>query len=80
MTDEWVKNVNLDVFDCEKRMMIAWKQLCQKATGEYETAGLRTPYRIIALMLNRIFGWEMRILQDELDLVDIPCGYAGHYF
>ena len=58
MTDEWVRNVNLDVFECAKQMMVAGKQLRQKATNEYETANLRTPYRIIDLMLSRIFGRE----------------------
>ena len=58
MTDDWVKSVNLDIFECAKWMMVAGKKLHQKATGEYETTNLRTPYRIIALMLNRIFGRE----------------------
>ena len=31
------------------------KSFRQKAFGEYETASLRTPYRVISLMLNRIF-------------------------
>ena len=37
-------------------MMVVGKQLFQKTTGKYKTASLRTPYRITALMLNRIFG------------------------
>ena len=32
------------------------KQLIQKETGEYESQILWTPFRIIALMLDRIFG------------------------
>ena len=59
MTDEWVKSVNLDAFECAKRMMVVGKQLCQKTTGKYKTTNLCTPYRIIALMvINRMFGQE----------------------
>ena len=39
-------------------MMIAGKQFHQKASGEYENASLDTPYGLIALMLNMIFGRE----------------------
>ena len=42
MTDDWVIILNLDVFECTKQMMVAGKKLGQKATGEYETANLRT--------------------------------------
>ena len=38
--------------------MLAVKQLHQKGTGKYETASLCTPYKFIALMLNKIFGQE----------------------
>ena len=58
MTDDWVKSVNLDIFECAKRIIVTCRQLCQKATGEYETAILCPPYRVIASMLNMIFGWE----------------------
>ena len=43
MTDEWVKSVNLDIFECAKWMMVAGKQLCQKSTGEYEIRSVCTP-------------------------------------
>ena len=57
--DGWMgEHVNIDFFECAKQMMVAGKKLCQKDTGEYETTSLHTPYRIIALMLNRIFGQE----------------------
>ena len=36
--------------------MVVGKQLRHKSTSEYETSSLRPPYRVIALMLNRIFG------------------------
>ena len=72
MTDEWVNKVGLDIVECAKRMMIAGKQLRQKATEEYEIASLRSPYRVIALMLNNIFGQENRILHK---LIWIPLIY-----
>ena len=56
MTDDWVKMVNLDIFECAKKMMMPGKQLRQKETGEYESQILITSFRIMALMLNRIFG------------------------
>ena len=37
-------------------MMTEGKSFRQRAFGEYETADLRTPYRLVALMLNEIFG------------------------
>ena len=57
MIDDWINSLSLDFFDCAKLMMIEGKQFRQKAYPEYETTSLRNPYRIIALMLNRIFGW-----------------------
>ena len=56
MTDKWIKDLDMDVFDCAKKMMLDRKQFHHKASGEYETANLCTPYRLIALMLNHIFG------------------------
>ena len=56
MKDKWIKDLNMDVFECAKMMMLVEKQLHHKYSGEYETANMRTPYHITALMLNRIFG------------------------
>ena len=39
-----------------KKMMIPGRNFRTRPSGEYETATLRTPYRFIALMLNKIFG------------------------
>ena len=58
MTDEWVNKLDLDILECAKKMMIAGRQLRQKETGKYESTSLRPPYRIIALILNRIFCRE----------------------
>ena len=51
-----MKDLNLDVLENVKRMMIPGKSFCTRPSREYETASLRTPYRLIALMLNKIFG------------------------
>ena len=56
MTNGWVNKVDLDVLECAKKMMITGRKLHQKETCEYESAGLHPPFRIIPLMLNRIFG------------------------
>ena len=56
LTEEWLKGLDLDVLDSVRRMMVPGKHFCTRPSGEYETAHLRTPYRLIALMLNKIFG------------------------
>ena len=56
MTDKWVGDLDLDVLDCAKKMMIFGKQFLHKALGEYENSNLSTLYSLIALMLNQIFG------------------------
>ena len=55
LTEEWLKGLHLDILDNVKRMMVPEKQFHTRPSREYETAHLRTPYRLIALMLNRIF-------------------------
>ena len=55
-TERWLKNLNLDVVETVKRMMIPNKKFCTRPSGEYETEILCTPYRLISLMLNIIFG------------------------
>ena len=56
LTESWLKETNLDLVETVKRMMIPGKNFRTKPSGEYEVATLRTPYRFIALMLNRVFG------------------------
>ena len=46
----------MDLVETVKRMMIPGKNFRTRPSGEYETATLRTPYRFIALMLNKVFG------------------------
>ena len=56
LIEDWLKEINLDLVETVKRMMILGKNFRTKPSGEYDTATLRTPYRFIALMLNRVFG------------------------
>ena len=56
MTKSWLKDLNLDVVEIVKIMMILVKNSCTRPSGEYKTSSPRTPYRLIALMLNQIFG------------------------
>ena len=56
LTEGWLKYLNLDVLDNVKRMMVPGNNFCTRPSREYETTNLFTPYTLIALMLNRIFG------------------------
>ena len=56
LTESWLKEINLDLVETIKRMMIPGKKFQTRPSGEYETTTLRTPYIFIALMLNRVFG------------------------
>ena len=56
LTESWLKETDLDLVETVKRMMILGKNFQTRSSGEYDTFTLRTPYRFIALMLNRIFG------------------------
>ena len=56
LTESWLKEINLDMVETVKKMMIPGKNFRTRPSGEYETSTLRTPYRFIALMLNTIFG------------------------
>ena len=56
VTTEWVRSLKLDYTATTKMMVAEGKTFRHKQYGEYETAHLRTPFRIIALMLRRIYG------------------------
>ena len=58
LTENWLKELNLDMVDTVKKMIILGKNLCIRPSGEYKTSTIHTPYRLIALMLNKIFGRE----------------------
>ena len=55
LTKDWLKAIKMDLVETLKRMLIPGKNFRTRTTGEYDTASLRTPYRFISLMLNRIF-------------------------
>ena len=55
MTTEWVKILKFDCIATTKMMVAEGKTFRHKQSEEYETAHLRTPYRMVVLMLNRIF-------------------------
>ena len=56
LTDDWLRNIRMDLVETLKRMLFPRTNFRTRPTREYDTASLRTPYRFIALMLNRIFG------------------------
>ena len=58
LTENWLKELNIDMVETVKKMMIPGRNFCTRPSGEYEASILCTPYRFIALMLNRIFGRE----------------------
>ena len=59
MTTCWINRLTIDYVGCTRMAMEEGNSFRQRASGEYETAGLRTSYRLAALMLNRIFDRDM---------------------
>ena len=55
LTENLLKELNLDMVERVKKMMIHGKKFHIRHSREYDTSTLRTPYRFIALMLNKIF-------------------------
>ena len=55
MTEDWLKKIHLDLVETLKRMLVLGKSFRTRPSEEYDTATLRTPYRFIVLMLNKIF-------------------------
>ena len=56
VTTKWVKILKLDYTTTTKMMVAEGNTFRHKQSAEYETAHLRTPFRIIALMLRRLYG------------------------
>ena len=56
LTEDWLQAIRMDQVETLKRMLMRRKNFRTRLTGEYDIASLRTPYRFITLMLNRIFG------------------------
>ena len=55
MTTEWVKKLKFDYIATTKIMVAEGNIFKNKQSEEYETPHLCTPYRLVVLMLNRIF-------------------------
>ena len=56
VTIDWVMSLKFDYTTTVKGMMTEGKTFIHKQSGEYETTNLRTPFRIVALMLSRLYG------------------------
>ena len=56
MTEDWIRGISIDPLEYAKNMVVPRKWLRQKESGEYESHSLRTPVKIMALMLTIIFG------------------------
>ena len=51
-----MKSLKLNYTATAKMMMLEGNTFRNKQSGEYETTHLKTPYRLIVLLLNRIYG------------------------
>ena len=56
VTTDWVKSTKFDYTTTVKGMMTEGKTFRHKQLGEYEKTNLQTPFRLIALMLSRLYG------------------------
>ena len=56
LTKESVKVLNFEYTTKSRMMMIDGKTFGNKQSGEYETTHLKTPYRLIVLLLNKSYG------------------------
>ena len=55
VTIEWVESLQLDYIATSKMMMDEEKTFQHKQSAEYGTAHLQTPFRIIVVMLRRLY-------------------------
>ena len=56
VTTKWVKSLKFDYTTTAKMMVAEGKTFRHKQSREYETAHLRTPFRIIALMMRKLYS------------------------
>ena len=56
VTTKWVRNQKFDYTATTKIMVVEGKTFRHKQSREYETSHLRTPFRIIALMMSKMYG------------------------
>ena len=72
MTTCWINRLTIDYVGCTRMVMEEGNSFRQRASREYETAGLRTSYRLAAPMLNGIFDRDDGIFYN---IVWIPLIY-----
>ena len=72
MTTCWINGLTIDYVGCKRIVMEEGNSFRQRASGEYETTGPRTSYRLATLMLNRIFDRDDGIFYN---IVWIPLIY-----
>ena len=53
---EWVKCTKFDYKTTAKMMVAKGNTFRHKKLGEYESARLRTPFKIIALIMRKLYG------------------------
>ena len=56
VTTDWVKSLKFDYTTTIKGMTTEGNTFRHKQSGEYEMTNLQTPFRIVALMLSRVYG------------------------
>ena len=56
VTIKCLMSLKLDYTTTTKMMMVEGNTFRHKQLGQYETTNLRTPYRLIVLLLNNIYG------------------------
>ena len=56
MTIYWINSLTIDYNGLAKMMISEGKYFKKNTSREYEISQLHTPYRLVAVMMNRIFG------------------------
>ena len=56
MSEYWINILTIDYVGCVKMMMIEGNSFRKRESGDYGTTSMCTPYRLVALMHNMIFG------------------------
>ena len=56
MRTDWINILTIDYIGNVKMMTVEGKSFRQRASGEYETSSLCTPYILVSLLLNKNFG------------------------
>ena len=56
MKTDWINSLTIYYIGVMKMMIAEGKSFKKKASGEYDTANLHTPYMLVVLMVNMIFG------------------------